>query len=166
VVAALATLLPALALLAGCSTRRVLVIGSDPPGARAYVNGVYVGTTPVEHEFVYYGDFDVRLEKPGWESLAGPVRVPTQSDGYPVVDLPQELLVRGRRFAWTGRMRRLPQRVSDASAKELYDRAKAFRGRTEREATEESVPGAIPRGFPWDEPVPPPPPVPPLPALP
>ena len=55
-------------LTSGCVTRRVLIT-SDPPGAIVYRNGVYLGPTPVEEPFVYYGKYRYRLVKDGYEPL-------------------------------------------------------------------------------------------------
>jgi hypothetical protein len=52
----------------GCVTRRVLIT-SDPPGAIVYRNGVYLGPTPVEEPFVFYGKYRYRLVKDGYEPL-------------------------------------------------------------------------------------------------
>jgi hypothetical protein len=125
---------------AGCSTRRVLTIRSDPPGARVWVAGVDRGTTPVDVPFVHYGRFPVRLEKAGHHSLAGEIQVPSQIDGYPIVDLPSELTVRERRFEWTGRLQRLDTSPTEADARDALERAKAMREETHRAVTEPGTP--------------------------
>lgn len=57
-------------LLTGCGTnRRTLVITSDPSGALVYVNDVQMGTTPLEADFTWFGVYEVRLSKPGYEPL-------------------------------------------------------------------------------------------------
>lgn len=61
--AALATLGPL-----GC-VRRTIEITSDPSGALVILNDREVGRTPVEVEFTYYGDYDVRLSLEGHEPL-------------------------------------------------------------------------------------------------
>lgn len=126
-------------LLVGCSTKRSLTIHSQPEGARVWVNGEEQGQTPVTIPFVYYGWFEVRLEKLGYEALARDVKVPTRIDGYPVIDLPFELVVRGRHFEWTGVLEPIPE-TDDDSLREILQGAEAFRARTLREA----VPGAPP----------------------
>jgi hypothetical protein len=52
----------------GCVQRR-MTIRSDPPGALVYVDDYQVGTTPVSHDFVYYGTRKIRLVKDGYETL-------------------------------------------------------------------------------------------------
>ena len=53
---------------AGCVQRR-MTIRSDPPGALVYVDDYQIGTTPVSHDFVYYGTRKIRLVKDGYETL-------------------------------------------------------------------------------------------------
>lgn len=133
--------LPALALLvlAGCSTKRYLTIDSDPPGARVWVNGKDEGKTPATVEFVHYGYFDVRLEMPGYEAVQTEVRLGSKIDGYPIVDLPFELAVRRRGFAWKATLQPIPA-TDDAALHEFLGEARAFRQRT----LEEAVPDAPP----------------------
>jgi hypothetical protein len=55
-------------ILPGC-VRRTIEISSDPPGALVFLNDREVGRTPIEVDFVYYGTYDVRLLKDGYEAL-------------------------------------------------------------------------------------------------
>jgi hypothetical protein len=55
-------------LACGCVQRR-MTIRSDPPGALVYVDDYQIGTTPVSHDFVYYGTRKIRLVKDGYETL-------------------------------------------------------------------------------------------------
>ena len=61
----------------GCVHRR-LTIRSTPPGARVYVDGQDAGQTPATVDFTYYATREVRLVKPGYETLTKlvPVRTP------------------------------------------------------------------------------------------
>lgn len=52
----------------GC-VRRTLTVTSDPPGALVYLNDEEVGRTPVTVPFTWYGTYDVRLEKDGYNAL-------------------------------------------------------------------------------------------------
>ncbi|MDZ4755265.1 MAG: PEGA domain-containing protein [Phycisphaerae bacterium] len=54
---------------AGGCVRRVVTITSDPSGATVWLNDRELGRTPVEAEFTYYGTYDVRLQKDGYEPL-------------------------------------------------------------------------------------------------
>jgi hypothetical protein len=61
-----------LALLAGGGcVRRTISITSDPAGALVTLNDREVGRTPVEVDFTYYGTYDVRLVKEGFEPFVG-----------------------------------------------------------------------------------------------
>jgi len=132
------------ALLAGgaaaCSTKRVLTIQSDPPGARVFVDGVERGTTPLAVPFVHPGRFHVRLEKAGYQSLAGHVEVPSGAHDLPVVDLPFELAVAQRGYAWTGRLAPIVRQPTAADARAVFDRARAFREETNRALAEPGTP--------------------------
>ena len=57
-----------LALLPGCVRRR-LMVRSNPPGAMVYVDNQPIGTTPCATNFTYYGTREIRLVKPGYETL-------------------------------------------------------------------------------------------------
>jgi len=59
-------------LAAGCRSRplqRTLIVTSEPPGARVWVNDVEIGRTPAEAAFRFYGTYDVRLEREGYEPV-------------------------------------------------------------------------------------------------
>ena len=64
---------------AGCVQRR-MTIRSNPPGALVYVDDYQLGTTPVSHDFVYYGTRKIRLVKDGYETLT--VRQPFPTPWY------------------------------------------------------------------------------------
>jgi len=52
----------------GCVERR-FIIDSNPPGALVYVNGNYLGMTPVDGYITYYGKQQFTLIKEGYETL-------------------------------------------------------------------------------------------------
>ncbi len=55
--------------LAGC-VRRSILIESDPPGAKIWINEKLMEkTTPVTHEFITHGRYKFRLEKTGFREL-------------------------------------------------------------------------------------------------
>src|SRR5947209_17729254 len=60
--------------LAGCVERHFL-IESDPPGAFVYQNGKFLGATPVDVPFTYYGKYDFMLVKDGYETMRVSTRV-------------------------------------------------------------------------------------------
>ncbi len=82
VAAALAAL--GLAGLSGC-VKRTLTVTSEPSGALVWLNDREVGRTPVTIEFVYYGEYDVRLQKAGFEPVMTGAHVrPPWWDNVPV----------------------------------------------------------------------------------
>jgi hypothetical protein len=54
--------------LAGC-VKRTISITSEPNGALVHLNDQEVGRTPLTVPFRFYGTYDVRLEKDGYEPL-------------------------------------------------------------------------------------------------
>lgn len=62
-----ATALP----LVGC-VQRTITITSQPPGALAFLNDTEVGRTPTRVPFTFYGTYDVRLVKEGYQTLHTP----------------------------------------------------------------------------------------------
>lgn len=52
--------------LTGCGVQRELVFTSNPKNALIYLNGEEIGRTPVEHEFLWYGKYDVIVRKEGY----------------------------------------------------------------------------------------------------
>ncbi|MDD5064183.1 MAG: PEGA domain-containing protein [Phycisphaerae bacterium] len=55
-------------LLAGCVERK-LTINTDPQGAIVVLNDEEIGTSPVTTSFEWYGDYNVRISKEGFETL-------------------------------------------------------------------------------------------------
>ena len=62
-------LLAACLLGTGC-VQRTLHVDSNPPGALVYLNDEFVGRTPTSVVFTWYGTYDVRLEKEGYQALS------------------------------------------------------------------------------------------------
>ena len=60
--------LPVILLSTGC-VERTISITSEPPGALVWLNDREVGRTPIEVDFLYYGIYDVRITKDGYEPL-------------------------------------------------------------------------------------------------
>lgn len=128
----LALLAPLLPLLGGCAggVDRTIVVESEPPGALVYLNDQEVGRTPVEVPFLWYGTYDVRLRKEGYEAVKTRRRVWAPLWQIPPFDLLAELvpfpLEDRHRLAFT--MEPLPEGVDQA---ELIQRAERLRGRLE-----------------------------------
>ncbi len=81
--------------LVGC-VKRTISISSNPSGALVWVNDREVGRTPVEFEFLYYGEYDLRLEKEGHEPIMTTRWAKTPVWELPVVDLFAEVVAPDR----------------------------------------------------------------------
>jgi len=92
-VRAVLVLLAATMLLpAGCVRRR-LNVRSNPPGAMVFVDNQQIGTTPCSVDFIYYGTREIRLVKPGYETLTINQPIPTPWYQIPPLDFVSENLV-------------------------------------------------------------------------
>ena len=113
--------------LAGCVDRR-LFITSDPPGARVYLNDQDVGTTPLEVDFTWFGTYDVRLHREGFEPLVTTREAKAPLHEVPPFDLAALLIPGTRRthIAWHFELE--PARVDEAA---LLGRARQLRARSE-----------------------------------
>lgn len=81
-----------LAATPGCVRRRLL-IRSNPPGAMVYVDNQPIGVTPCATDFVYYGTREIRLVKPGFETLTINQPIPAPWYEIPPLDFVSENLV-------------------------------------------------------------------------
>ena len=78
-------------LCTGC-VRRTISIVTEPPGALVWLNDREVGRTPIEVEFLYYGTYDVRIVKDGYEPLITSGRADAPLWDMAGIDLAAELL--------------------------------------------------------------------------
>jgi len=60
--------LTAAIILGGCVERK-LTINTQPQGALVVLNDEEIGASPVTVSFEWYGDYDVRISKEGFETL-------------------------------------------------------------------------------------------------
>ena len=86
---ALCLALAVLVLAPGCVRRRLLV-RSNPPGATVYVDNQPIGVTPCATSFIYYGTREVRLVKPGYETLTVNQPIPAPWYEAPGIDFVSE----------------------------------------------------------------------------
>lgn len=80
------------ALLAGGCVERKLTITSDPPGALVHMNDREVGRTPVETDFLWYGNYDVQVRLEGYQTVNQPQRLTAPWWQWPPFDLVAELM--------------------------------------------------------------------------
>jgi hypothetical protein len=78
----------------GCVERRMR-IETRPSGALVTVNDEEVGVSPVKMSFLWYGDYDIILRKPGYETLKTHYRVDAPWYQWPPFDLVTEALLPG-----------------------------------------------------------------------
>ena len=62
-------LVGAMMILTGCVERRLTIV-TEPSDAVVWLNDEEIGVTPVTVGFNWYGDYNVRIEKPGYEILS------------------------------------------------------------------------------------------------
>lgn len=84
-------ILSATMMATGCA-KRTLHIDSQPSGALVYLNGQEVGRTPMKHDFIFYGDYDVILRKEGYETLKTHRKLNAPLRETPPIDLIAEML--------------------------------------------------------------------------
>jgi hypothetical protein len=81
------------AMLSTGSVRRRLAVRSNPPGAMVFVDNQQIGTTPCSVDFTYYGTREIRLIKPGYETLTVNQPIPTPWYQIPGIDFFSDNLV-------------------------------------------------------------------------
>ncbi len=101
--------------LSGCVERRY-VVTTDPPGAVVYVNDQYLGATPVDNHFIYYGKTHFKIVKEGYETLQVDQEISSPWYEYPPIDflaetvLPYTVIDR-REFNFKLEPRKLPDQA-------------------------------------------------------
>jgi hypothetical protein len=85
-------LLAGVVLLESGCVRRRLNVYSNPPGALVYVDNQQIGTTPCSVDFIYYGTREIRLVKPGYETLTVNQPIPMPWYQIPPLDFFSENL--------------------------------------------------------------------------
>ncbi len=119
-------LIVAVAIPARGAVRRRLNVNSNPPGALVYVDNQQIGTTPCSVDFIYYGTREIRLIKPGFETLTVNQPIPTPWYEVPGLDFVSEILVPTKiRDNRTVTFNLAPQLV--IPTQELVDRANQLR---------------------------------------
>jgi hypothetical protein len=119
-----------------------MTICSNPPGAKVYVDGYEVGTTPASTGLTYYGTRLIRLVRDGYETLTVMQPIPAPWYQIPPIDFVAENLlpweIRDQR-AFTYQM--IPQRV--VPMEEVMHRGEDLRRRARSSGIVVSTP---PRG--------------------
>jgi hypothetical protein len=71
--------------ISGC-VRRTITINTEPTGAIVHLNDEEIGPTPVSRDFTWYGDYDVIIRKPGFQTLFTHVETPRPWYQVPPID--------------------------------------------------------------------------------
>lgn len=141
----LAGTLLACALCACRAPQKTLIVDSDPTGATIWINGErQESVTPVRVPFEWYGSFEVRIEKEGYNSLATDVHVESELDGYPVFDLLSLPFSKDRSFRRTVKLTPIGTVPPEVAIDRGLARAKVFRARMDREIREPGTPTPSP----------------------
>ena len=123
-----------LALLAGGCLDRTITINTQPQGAVIWLNDQEVGRSPVTTAFRWYGAYQVRARKEGFEPLTTTRVAHAPWYEYPGPDLVAEALparVRNR-VVWDLTLTPLPGPEEQAQTEaDLTARARAFRAEHE-----------------------------------
>lgn len=121
-------LLITLGLLATGCVERTIDITSTPSGALVYLNDEEIGRTPLVTPFTYYGVYDVRLEKEGYQPMWTSERASAPWWEYPGPDLVAEAIPDAKsNLKWHFFL--LPAEPSeDVDPDALIERAEKLRG--------------------------------------
>ena len=76
----------------GC-IERTLTINTEPEGATVFLNDQDVGRSPVRVPFTWYGDYDIVIRKPGFETIRTNHRIDTPWYEFPGIDIITECLI-------------------------------------------------------------------------
>ncbi len=76
-------------LLTGCVERRYVVY-TDPPGATVFHNGEFIGVSPADDHYVYYGTHHFTIIKDGYETLQVDQKITTPWYEFFLVDFVSE----------------------------------------------------------------------------
>jgi hypothetical protein len=112
----------------GC-VERLITVTSKPPGAVVWLNGEEVGATPVTTAFTWYGDYEVILRKPGYQTVKTSRKAVEPWYQWPGVDLFTECVLPANfkdHIEWDFPLE--PQTPTDTTA--LIDRAQQLRTET------------------------------------
>ena len=144
--ATLCLLLGIVVLTPGCVRRR-LMVRSNPPGAMVYVDNQPIGSTPCATSFIYYGTREIRLVKPGYETLTVNQPIPAPWYQLPPIDFVSENVVpREIQDYRTVSYNMIPQVI--VPTEQLINRGEELRRSTQQGAAMPPTTDGIPQTFP------------------
>ena len=132
----------AAAICSGGCLKRTISVTSDPPGALVWINDVEVGRTPLETDFTFYGTYDVRLRREGYEPIVTSAKAKTPIQEMPGIDLLAEAApVRMHnvvRWHWTLVPLAEQSQSKEQGEQDLIARANELRAKTQPPTAPES----------------------------
>ena len=87
------TVILCLALLAAGCIERTVSINTEPEGATVLLNDEEVGKSPVRVPFTWYGDYDIIIRKPGYQTIQTNHNIKTPWYELPGIDIFTECLM-------------------------------------------------------------------------
>jgi hypothetical protein len=81
-----------LLLITGC-VERTVSINTEPEGATVFLNDEEVGKSPVRVPFTWYGDYDIIIRKPGYQTIKTNHNIKTPWYELPGIDIFTECLM-------------------------------------------------------------------------
>ncbi len=120
-------------ILAGGCVERKLTIVTAPPDAIVWLNDEEIGTAPVSVNFNWYGDYKVRIEKPGYEILNTHQKLRRPIYDYFPFDFFAEVLWPGKirdSYTWSFKL----ESAKIVPAEELIQKAQQMREDLNRES--------------------------------
>lgn len=127
---ALLTMIYAATLLGGCVERK-LTITSEPAGALVYMNDREVGRTPIETDFLWYGNYDVQVRREGYQTINQPQKLTAPWWQWPPFDLFAEMMPNHPTDRQSMHFTMTPAQPEDVTAETLIDRAGQLQAKLE-----------------------------------
>lgn len=133
--------------LSGC-LKRTISITTEPEGALVWLNDVEVGRTPLETDFTFYGTYDVRIRREGYEPIVTSAKASAPPQEWPGVDLAAEAipvtLSNTVRWHWVLTPRQEVTMDKAQSEASVVERARELRSRATPATTESAAPAQEP----------------------
>lgn len=117
------------ALLSTGCLERTIEVSTSPPGAEVYVNDAYIGRTPTTTGFEFYGQYDVRIRKDGYEPISTNRNASMPLWELPPIDLAASAvpITLPNEQRWDFEMQPSPDMNAPAERESIIERARALR---------------------------------------
>lgn len=117
--------------LSGCVERKLTII-TEPEGATVWLNDEEIGQTPATVNFNWYGDYRIRIEKPGYAAVSTHRDLPAPWYDRPGLDFIAQILWPGQivdAHTWEFHL----EPYQPPTAEQLLQQASALKQQTEQE---------------------------------